>query len=92
MTAAKAWPELMNRGLYKSLYKLGQAFGKTGEFDQKIVASLAKPERCSRLMFWIMSAIGNKMYWNPMLKKNNAYDKRFDRPYEVEVKTDCKSV
>ena len=84
----KFLPELMLRGEYKSFYKLGEAFGKTGEFDQKIVASLAKPERCSRLMFWIMNVIGNKMYWNPMLKKNNAYEKRFDRPYAVEVKTD----
>jgi len=84
----RATPELMNRGLYKSFYKIGEAFGKTDEFDKKIIASLAKPERYSRLRFWIMRAIGHQMYWNAMLKKNNAYEKRFDRPYAVEVKAD----
>jgi hypothetical protein len=84
----RAGPGLMNRGLYKSFYKLGEAFGKTGEFDRKIVASLAKPERLSRLKFRIISIVSNLMYWNRMLKKNNAYDKRFDRPYAAEAKTD----
>lgn len=81
--SVRGMPKLMNRGLYKALYKLGESFGKTGEFDKKIVANLAKPERCSKLMFWILRTIGPKMYWDPMLKKNNAYDKRFDRPYAV---------
>ena len=83
----RATPEFMNRGLYKSFYKIGEAFGKTSEFDKKIVANLAKPERLSKLRFWIMRAIGHRMYWNQLLKKNNAYEKRFDRPYAVEVKT-----
>ncbi len=81
-------PRLMNRRLLKAFYKLGEAFGKTGEFDKKMVANLTKPERLSKLMFWIMRILGPKMYWNPMLKKNNAYEKRFDKPYAVEVKTD----
>ena len=79
----RGMPDLMNRGLYKSFHKLGEAFGKTGEFDQNIVASLAKPERYNRLKFWIMKTIGQKIYWDPMLKKNGAYEKRFDRPYAV---------
>jgi hypothetical protein len=81
-------PELMNRKLFKTFYKLGEAFGKTGEFDKKIVANLAKPERYSKLKFWIMRTMCHKMYWNPMLKKNNAYEKRFDRPYAAEAKAD----
>jgi hypothetical protein len=81
--SARGMPALMNRRLFKALYKLGEAFGKTGEFDKKIVADLAKPERCSKLQFWIMRTIGPKMMWDPMLKKNNAYEKRFDRPYAV---------
>jgi len=81
--SARGMPALMNRRLFKALYKLGEAFGKTGEFDKKIVADLAKPERVSKLQFWIMRTIGPKMMWDPMLKKNNAYEKRFDRPYAV---------
>jgi len=79
---------LMSRGLRKAFYKLGEAFGKTGEFDKKIVANLAKPERCSKLQFWIIKTIGPKMFWDPLLKKNNAYEKRFDTPYAVEAEAD----
>jgi multimeric flavodoxin WrbA len=79
-------PKLMNRGLFKAFYKLGEAFGKTGEFDKKLVAKLAKPERLPKLWFQLMRAITHKTYWDSMLKKNNAYDKRFDRPYVAEVK------
>ena len=53
-----------------------------------MVRHLVKPERYNRRKIWIMKTTGQKMYWDPMLKKNNAYDKRFDRPYAVEVKTD----
>jgi hypothetical protein len=79
-------PGLMNRRLFKAFHKLGEAFGKTGEFDKKMVANLAKPEKLSKLKFWIVSTLGPKMYWDPLLKNNNAYEKRFDRPYAVESK------
>ena len=79
-------PEFMNRGLYKSFYKLGEAFGRTSEFDKKIVAGLAKPERYNRRKFWVMRTIGQKMYWDPMLKKNNAFEKRFAKPYVDELR------
>jgi hypothetical protein len=84
----RVMPGLMNRGLYKAFYKLGEAFGKTGEFDKKMVANLAKPERLPKLKFWIVRTIGQKMYWDSMLKKNNAYEKRFDKPYAIDMKTD----
>jgi multimeric flavodoxin WrbA len=84
----RVMPSLMNRGLFKAFYKLGEAFGKTGEFDKKLVANLAKPERLSKPWFQIVRAITHKTYWDSMLKKNNAYEKRFDRPYVAEAKTE----
>jgi multimeric flavodoxin WrbA len=84
----KAAPPMMNRGVYKSFHKLGEAFGRTGEFDRKKLTNLARPERCSKLRYHILRTLVHRMYWDVLLKKNNAFEKRFDKPYAVEVKTD----
>lgn len=78
-------PPLMTRKLFKSFYGLGKTFGKTGEFDKQIVLKLAKPERLTVLRLWtfrLLSKIGlTNFYWDNQLKKNNAYEKRFAKPY-----------
>ena len=74
-------PAWMNKSLFKSFYELGKTFGETGEFDKQIVLKLAKPERISKIQFWFTKLIGKNAFWNPMLKKNNAFEKRFARPY-----------
>ena len=77
----KSMPAWMNKSLFKSFYELGKTFGKTGELDKQIVLKLAKPERISKLNFWFLKLIGHNIMWNSMLKKNNAFAKRFARPY-----------
>ena len=67
--------------LYKKIFRLGMTFGKTGEFDKKIVQQLAKPEKLSRFGSCLFRFVGKHLYWNILLKRNNAYDKRFDTPY-----------
>jgi len=74
-------PSLMTRKLFKSFYELGKAFGQTGEFDEQMIRNLAQPERLSRFRFWIFRLAGHHLYWNPMLKKNKAFEKRFAKPY-----------
>ena len=75
----------MTKKLFKSFYELGKTFGETGEFDEQIVLKLAKPERYSKLGLWnlkLLDKIGlTKFHWNKMLKKNNAFEKRFAKPY-----------
>jgi len=82
----KARPPWMTRKLFKSFYQLGKTFGETAEFDSRIITKLAKPERFSKiflLLFKILDKTGlTEFYWNDQLKKNNAYEKRFDRPYK----------
>ena len=73
-------PAWMNRKLFKSFYELGKTFGKTEEFDEQIVLKLAQPERLTKFQFWVLKLFGN-LYWNRMLKKNNAFEKRFAKPY-----------
>jgi hypothetical protein len=77
----RASPERMNRKLFKSFYELGKAFGETGEFDKQIVFELGQPERLTKFNFWIMRFLTHKMYWDKVLKKNSAFEKRFAKPY-----------
>jgi multimeric flavodoxin WrbA len=82
--AIGAVPGWMNKKLYKSFYELGKSFGKTGEFNEQIVRNLAKPERLTKFNFWVFKLlydITSIIYWNKMLKENNAFEKRFDKPY-----------
>lgn len=76
----RALPAKMTRKLFKSFYELGKSFGETGEFDEQIVRRLAQPERLTKFQFWVFKLLGHN-YWNSMLKKNNAFEKRFDKPY-----------
>jgi NAD(P)H-dependent FMN reductase len=77
----RATPDWMNRKLFKSFYELGKAFGETGEFDKQIVSKLGQPERITKFYFWFIKLMTHKLYWNKMLKKNNAFEKRFAKPY-----------
>jgi len=78
-------PAWMTRKLFKYFYQLGKTFGETGKFDEQIMLKLAKPERYSKfvlLAYKLLDKIGlTKFYWNKMLKENNAYEKRFAKPY-----------
>jgi hypothetical protein len=81
-------PPFLNRRLFVAFRSLGRHFGVTKEFHPIIMKNLAGMERMSamtRLMFRIFMATGlADMYWNMMLKKHGAYERRFDRPYEPE--------
>jgi len=82
-------PPGMTKKLFDSFYRLGLEFGKTGAFDDGILRSLAPRERLSgfvRFVLTILSPTGlPNFYWNRQLKKNNAFDKRFARPYQGKV-------
>jgi hypothetical protein len=77
----RATPDRVNKKLFKSFYELGKAFGETGEFDKQIVFKLGQPERLTKFYFWFAKFITHRRYWDKILKKNNAFEKRFARPY-----------
>ncbi len=77
---APAW---MSRGTFTALYEIGKAYGQTGEFHIGAMRRLAQPERMTRFGFMLYRLLGN-MFWDRQLKKNNAFERRFARPYVDE--------
>ena len=82
----KVKPAWMVKGLKKTLRELGESLGRTGSLDARLLKKLSKPERLSaihKLLVRLLSVFGiSNMYWNMMLKKHNAFNKRFASPYE----------
>ncbi|NLF43895.1 MAG: NAD(P)H-dependent oxidoreductase [Bacteroidales bacterium] len=78
-------PPVMTNKLYNKFYELGYHFALNNEFSPKIKAELAKPLHLSparRFSNRIFSLLGfTNFYWDSNLKKNNAYEKRFDKPF-----------
>jgi len=81
----RVMPHFMTKKIFNSFYELGKAYGKSGKFDQMLLNKLAKPEHLStltRLFYSFGKLIGLvNNYWDKQLKENNAFEKRFDKPY-----------
>lgn len=78
-------PNFMNRKLFKDLEKLGSYFQETGTFHRETVQKLAKPykltkSQCRFNQFLCKTGVDHIM-WNKMLRENNAFENRFDRPF-----------
>ncbi len=80
--------ESSGRGRKKLLgpfYQLGKTLGESGQFDAQLVRKLAEPERLSKLFIVIFKLLAKtgltESYWNNMLKENDAFEKRFAKPY-----------
>ena len=78
-------PDSMNKKLFSVLDSLGHCLAEKGKFDPVLIAELRKPYTFSKwaiLGLRLLAFLGiTNSYWNSNLKKHNAYDKRFDRPY-----------
>ena len=73
------------RKLFALLEEMGLDFGHNGEFDPALLKKLARPERFPAFVTFILKPVMRlgvfNGYWNRMLKKNHAWEKRFDKPY-----------
>lgn len=80
-------PPFMTKKIYLDFELLGEYFARNQEFSPTIKAKLSRPYKLSSiriLFFKIFQSFGFvNFYWNQNLKKNNAFDKRFDKPYEA---------
>ncbi len=73
---------LLNKeNLCKTFYMLGKTYGETGEFDRETVKKLTQPERLTQFGFLLYRVIAHKLYWDLLLKKNNAVENRDKKPF-----------
>jgi len=79
-------PGWMNRKLFKNLERMGEIYSQDRRFDPGTIKNLAPSERFSpvKLIFvkFLMKTGLLDSFWNQQLKKNQAYEKRFARPYK----------
>jgi multimeric flavodoxin WrbA len=83
----KIMPPGMTKKLFSQFEQMGRYFAEFQNFDPQIMKQLRNPYRLSplRIMFFnLMSKTGlTNFYWNMNLKKNNAFEKRFDKPFSM---------
>jgi hypothetical protein len=81
-------PPLMTKKLFGRFEDLGEYFAKNAAFSAEIQERLRKPFKMSLMRRFIFSLINKtgltNFYWNSNLKRNNAFSKRFDKPFEEE--------
>lgn len=85
-------PLWMVKGYLKKFEKLGEIFGREKNFDQKITHQLAKPYKLNGFILFLLRLIKKmglmNMYWDKMLKDNNAFARRDEKPYQEKIKTE----
>jgi len=78
-------PSFMTNKLFKNFTNLGEQFAKNSKFDKATVKKLGSPYELSKNMvkfFNFLKFIGlTDFYWNRSLRKNKAFEKRFNHPY-----------
>jgi NAD(P)H-dependent FMN reductase len=79
-------PAWMNRRLFARFRKLGERFARTGSWDPGLLKELGTPEDLPGWQMQLLRLVDRlglaNLYWDSNLRKNHAYEKRFDRPYE----------
>jgi hypothetical protein len=79
-------PPEVTRTLFENLQSLGAGLARDGRLDTQILASIAVPERFP-LYMWPVFQVFLRLpvahsYFDDMLKKNGAFERRFTRPFD----------
>lgn len=78
-------PPSMTKKLFSDFTELGRIFGRTECLDKPIISKMRLPYKYSPLLYPVyvlMKLFGlTDWYWNSWLKRNKAFEKRFDKPY-----------
>ena len=85
MEGLQMQPDEANKKLYAKLQDLGAEYVAAGGMPEAEVAALASKVHLSsavKFFFKVFKPTGLiHFYWNMQLKKNGAFEKRFDKPY-----------
>ena len=81
-------PSEMNRSLFTNLQALGAELAANGRFDPIHLKAIAKPENFPAILgpvfqIFLRLPVAHS-YFDNMLKKNGAYERRFNRPFVEE--------
>jgi hypothetical protein len=86
--ALQAMPDEASQKLWTQLRALGAHLAFDGEFDPSTLKAVAGLERFSPSAAVLANVVVRtppaQFYWNGQLKKNGAWDRRFDAPYAKE--------
>ena len=78
-------PAEATHGLFADLQSLGAGLDREGRFDPEILTRIAQPERFPAIagpFYQILVRLpASHSYFDEMLKKNGAYERRFSRPF-----------
>lgn len=76
-------PEEHNKAILEGIRNIGEIFGKTGKFDEKLLKDFSAPETQTIPEETLKKQVDiiNERYWSEMLRKNNVYDISFNKPY-----------
>lgn len=78
------YPKMFKRVL-KLVSELGTAYEKTRAFDEEIVKKLSKPYELSQFQLRLLKVVDivglSNIGWHKVLKQNNAFEQRLDRPF-----------
>lgn len=78
-------PDKMKNKTLLDFYNLGYFFGENETFNFEIVTKLGKPYKFNFFILLVIKILNSlrvlDVHWNGILKKNDAFEKRYDRPY-----------
>lgn len=85
-------PPEATQGLFTNLRAVGAGLAKNGRFDPAVLKIIAQPEQYPAILGPVFQVILRlpvaRAYFDDMLKKNGAYERRFARPFaEGETST-----
>ncbi len=78
-------PASMTQALFTNLQTLGKGLATDGRFDPQVLKQVARPERYPGILGPVFQLVLRMpfahAYFDNMLKKNGAYERRFARPF-----------
>ncbi|MBC8059727.1 MAG: NAD(P)H-dependent oxidoreductase, partial [Clostridiaceae bacterium] len=80
--ALSAAPESMFRKKIEAFKSIGRSIYEYKEFEAADKIIISKPETLPSIQIFVLKHLNvSNLFWNSTLKKNNAFKKRFDKPY-----------
>jgi multimeric flavodoxin WrbA len=79
-------PENFNKNLFNDIAKMGTYFSNNREFSHQLMKRINKNKKFPPFIIPILKLINKTglfdIYWNKSLKKNNAFEKRYQQPFK----------